>query len=114
MCGTDNGEEKKIQEYADPRKSAKSEKRWRRPAEENNYVKVVFLLSREKKNQDFFFNAVPTTSGTGSETTGVAVFDFEELKAKVGIANRALRPTLGLVDPNHTLTMPERVAAFSG
>ncbi|XP_063779902.1 hydroxyacid-oxoacid transhydrogenase, mitochondrial isoform X2 [Pseudophryne corroboree] len=58
--------------------------------------------------------AVPTTSGTGSETTGIAIFDYEELKAKTGIASRAIKPTLGLIDPEHTLHMPERVVANSG
>uniref|UniRef100_A0A1I8F9Z4 Fe-ADH domain-containing protein n=1 Tax=Macrostomum lignano TaxID=282301 RepID=A0A1I8F9Z4_9PLAT len=40
------------------------------------------------------------------ETTGVAVFDLESMHAKTGIANRALRPTLGLIDPDHTASMP--------
>ena len=31
-----------------------------------------------------------------------------------GIANRAIRPTLGIVDPENILTMPERVTAYSG
>nr|XP_055059200.1 hydroxyacid-oxoacid transhydrogenase, mitochondrial isoform X2 [Misgurnus anguillicaudatus] len=58
--------------------------------------------------------AVPTTAGTGSETTGVAIFDFEEMKTKTGIVNRVIKPTLGMVDPLHTLHMPSRVAANSG
>ncbi|XP_065057090.1 hydroxyacid-oxoacid transhydrogenase, mitochondrial-like [Rhopilema esculentum] len=58
--------------------------------------------------------AVPTTAGTGSETTGIAVFDYSPLKAKTGIANRAIRPMLGIVDPLHTRHMPKRVAINTG
>jgi len=58
--------------------------------------------------------SVPTTSGTGSETTGVSVFGFENIKTKTGISNRALRPVLAIVDPAHTATIPERVSAFTG
>ena len=58
--------------------------------------------------------AVPTTAGTGSETTGVAIFDYLEMGAKTGIAHRALRPTLGIVDPDNTRTLPPVVAASTG
>lgn len=80
--------------------------------------------------------AVPTTAGTGSETTGVAVFDLKDLRAKTGmydcldisetvrktlchkvihegIGQRALRPLLGMVDPLNVMTMPKSVATYS-
>ena len=58
--------------------------------------------------------AIPTTAGTGSETTGVAIFDFLEMHAKTGIAHRALRPVMGIVDPDNTRTLPKMVVACSG
>lgn len=58
--------------------------------------------------------AIPTTAGTGSETTGVTIFDLLEMKAKTGIAHRALRPSMGIIDPDNTRTMPRMVAACTG
>ena len=58
--------------------------------------------------------ACPTTCGTGSETTGIAVCDVLALKAKTGIASARLRPSLALVDPTCTYTLPSEVVAASG
>ncbi|KAK4155702.1 sulfite reductase [NADPH] flavoprotein component-like protein [Chaetomidium leptoderma] len=58
--------------------------------------------------------AVPTTAGTGSETTGTAIFDLASRRAKTGIAHRNLKPTLGICDPLNTRTMPSAVRAASG
>jgi hydroxyacid-oxoacid transhydrogenase len=58
--------------------------------------------------------ACPTTSGTGSEVTGIAIFDWLALHAKTGIASPRLRPTEALVDPRTTATLPSAVVAASG
>jgi len=58
--------------------------------------------------------AIPTTAGTGSETTGVAIFDLLEMHAKTGIAHRTLRPVIGIVDPDNTRTLPRMAAACTG
>ncbi|GAC1402368.1 MAG: hydroxyacid-oxoacid transhydrogenase [Candidatus Velthaea sp.] len=58
--------------------------------------------------------AAPTTAGTGSECTGVAIFDHLPIEAKTGIASRRLRPTLALIDPDWTATLPAMVVASAG
>ena len=57
---------------------------------------------------------VPTTAGTGSETTGVIIFDLVEMHAKTGIAHRSIRPQLGIVDPDNTRSLPSMAAASTG
>lgn len=58
--------------------------------------------------------AIPTTSGTGSETTGVAIFDFLARHLKTGISHPYLKPSLGILDPENTRTLPAAVAAATG
>jgi alcohol dehydrogenase class IV len=58
--------------------------------------------------------AIPTTSGTGSEATTVAVLDIPELKVKTGISHRYLRATQAIVDPELTRTCPAEVTASAG
>lgn len=58
--------------------------------------------------------ACPTTSGTGSEVTGIAIFDLLSAHAKTGVSSPMLRPTEALVDPRTTATLPASVVASSG
>ncbi|WP_448953590.1 hydroxyacid-oxoacid transhydrogenase [Labrys neptuniae] len=58
--------------------------------------------------------AIPTTSGSGSEATTVAVLDIPELKMKTGISHRYMRPTLAVVDPELARTTPGAVTASCG
>lgn len=58
--------------------------------------------------------AVPTTAGTGSEVSPVAVVADPERAIKVGIASRALIPRWAVVDPSLTVSCPASVTAHSG
>ncbi|KAF5321990.1 hypothetical protein D9619_000937 [Psilocybe cf. subviscida] len=58
--------------------------------------------------------AVPTTAGTGSETTGTSILDITSMSFKTGIANRAMKPVLGIVDTHNTESCPTAVHISAG
>ena len=58
--------------------------------------------------------AIPTTSGTGSEATTVAVLDIPERHVKTGISHRYLRPTQAIVDPDLVRSLPSQVTSSTG
>jgi alcohol dehydrogenase class IV len=58
--------------------------------------------------------AIPTTSGTGSEATTVAVLDLPEHRLKTGISHRYLRPAQAIVDPELTRSLPPEVTSSTG
>ncbi|NNF45307.1 MAG: iron-containing alcohol dehydrogenase, partial [Desulfofustis sp.] len=58
--------------------------------------------------------ACPTTFGTASECTSVAIFNFIELGTKAGISNRAIKPSMGIIDPEALITLPTPVVAANG
>ena len=58
--------------------------------------------------------AVPTTTGTGAESTTICVLDVLALKVKTGISHARLRPTLAVVDPALTMSQPAGVTAAAG
>lgn len=58
--------------------------------------------------------ACPTTCGTGSECTGITIFDLLSHQVKTGIASKRLKPSMALIDPATTYTLPTNVVASSG
>ena len=58
--------------------------------------------------------AVPTTAGTGSESTTICVVDLLSKHLKAAVSHAALRPALAVVDPAVTVTMPSQVTAATG
>lgn len=57
---------------------------------------------------------IPTTAGTGAETTGTAIFDIVSSSTKTGISHRNLKPTLGIIDSLNTHTLPPAITASTG
>ncbi len=57
--------------------------------------------------------AIPTTAGTGSEVTNVAIFSDKQAQLKKGIVSDYLLPDVALVSPLMTLTCPRSVTAAS-
>ena len=58
--------------------------------------------------------AIPTTAGTGSEVTQAAVILDEKNGVKLSFLDRYLYPTLAILDPELTLTMPPKLSAMTG
>ena len=58
--------------------------------------------------------SVPTTAGTGSEVTRNAVIGVPEHKIKVSLRSQYLLPTIAIVDPELTISMPPEVTASTG
>lgn len=58
--------------------------------------------------------AIPTTAGTGSEVTFIAMVTVPQRQQKLPLVSRCLAPTLAIVDPELTKTLPPSVTAHTG
>jgi hydroxyacid-oxoacid transhydrogenase len=79
-----------------------------------DYVNAPVGKARAPQNPLKPLVAVPTTTGTGAESTTICVLDVLALKVKTGISHARLRPTLAVVDPALTMTQPAGVTAAAG
>ena len=84
------------------------------PGELMDYINVPVGGGKAPVNALKPLVAVPTTTGTGSESTTICVLDVLSLKVKTGISHARLRPTLAVIDPSLTLTQPAGVTAAAG
>jgi hydroxyacid-oxoacid transhydrogenase len=84
------------------------------PGELMDYVNAPVGKARAPLEELLPLVAIPTTTGTGSESTTICVLDVLSLQVKTGISHVALRPRLAVVDPRLTVTQPTMVTASSG
>jgi alcohol dehydrogenase class IV len=79
-----------------------------------DYVNAPIGAGRAPRGQLKPLIAVPTTAGTGSESTAMCVLDVLSMRVKTGISHWRLRPTLAVIDPLVSLTLPPEVTAAAG
>jgi alcohol dehydrogenase class IV len=84
------------------------------PGELIDYVNAPVGGGQAPSNPLHPLVAVPTTTGTGAESTTICVMDVLAQRVKSGISHARLRPTLAVVDPALTLTQPAGVTASAG
>jgi alcohol dehydrogenase class IV len=84
------------------------------PGELMDYVNAPVGRARTPRQPLKPLVAVPTTTGTGAESTTICVLDVLSLQVKTGISHARLRPTLAVVDPTLTHTQPAGVTASAG
>ncbi len=84
------------------------------PADIMDYINPPIGKGKQVPGQLKPLIALPTTSGTGSETTTIIVMDLVELKVKTGISHAYIRPSMAIIDPLNTLTLPHMVTASCG
>ncbi|MEO6789651.1 MAG: hydroxyacid-oxoacid transhydrogenase [Ornithinibacter sp.] len=84
------------------------------PGELMDYVNAPVGGGRSPLNPVKPLVAVPTTTGTGSESTSICVLDVLDLHVKTGISHQTLRPVLAVIDPLVTMSQPPEVTAAAG
>jgi hydroxyacid-oxoacid transhydrogenase len=84
------------------------------PGELMDYINKPIGNARVPDGQLKPLIAIPTTAGTGSESTAMCVLDILSMKVKTGISHWRLRPTLAVIDPLLTMSLPPEVTAASG
>ncbi len=80
-------------------------------------VNVTELLRNSKEplpGQTLPIVAIPTTAGTGSELSRGAILSDPERQTKGGLRGDAILPTVAIVDPTYTWTIPERTTIETG
>jgi len=84
------------------------------PAEFMTYVNAPIGAGQKVPGPVKPHIACPTTSGTGSETTGIAIFNLRSINAKTGIISRRLIPDVALIDPTVAASLPRNAVAATG